>query len=399
MQSIYPVLMGARNADGSFAEFPFAELKRLPDTPSAATSSRAAKIMHMLGLPIDLIHDVRDLSVRDTVYTILRSQGCKLSTLDVSSAWQDQCASKLVLLLLREVRTLLESPLNLRTTRPCAEEMLEWLQECGLQKLSPVFTSTGLSSLEAVATISGERVRKLCRLYAQSRAHKSVNFDEDLYARFEVMRDRLKSSDLRARCMEVRLDRFVDNKVSWATDIYSTSAFEIGASHWLPQLSVSVLLGFNALLFAGNLQPQRRWQGKDRTALRWVDVYVYQVIYLVICLGLGAFSLLGYFLKRPLRGKNMLQNAILLASAITTLSPVVELAQILIGSHDAEWSFSLYLWNTQTRYSLFLYDLVWAILYFGTAFSARRRQEHAVFCDKRSLGTSASETCHSSSSL
>jgi hypothetical protein len=380
MQAIYPVLMGTRNADGSFAEFPFAELQRLPDTPSAATSSRAAKIMHMLGLPSDLIHDMRDLSVRDTVYTILRSQGCKLSTLDVSSAWQDQCASKLVLLLLREVRALLESPSNLRTTRPCAEEMLEWLQECGLQQLAPVFTSTGLSSLEAVATISGERVRKLCRLYAQSRAHKSVNFDEDLYARFEVMRDHLKSSDLRARCMEVRLDRFVDNKVSWATAINSTSAFEIGASHWLPQLATAALLGFNALLFLDNLQPQRHWQGKDRTHVRWVVVYVYQAIYLVIFMGLGAFLLLGYFLNRPLRGKNMLQNALLLASAIMTLSPVVELAQILIGSHDAEWSFSLYLWNTQMRYSIFLYDLAWSILYFGTGFIARRRQEHSVFC-------------------
>jgi hypothetical protein len=44
--AIYPVLMSERNADGSFAEFPFAELQRLPGTPSAATSSRAAKIMY-----------------------------------------------------------------------------------------------------------------------------------------------------------------------------------------------------------------------------------------------------------------------------------------------------------------------------------------------------------------
>jgi hypothetical protein len=44
--AIYPVLMSERNADGFFAEFPFAELQRLPETPSAATSSRAAKIMH-----------------------------------------------------------------------------------------------------------------------------------------------------------------------------------------------------------------------------------------------------------------------------------------------------------------------------------------------------------------
>ena len=159
--AIYHLLMSERNADGSFAEFPFAELQRLPGTPSAATSSRAAKIMHMLGLPSDLIHEMRVRSVRDTIYTNLRSQGCELSTLDVSSAWQ--CASKLVSLLLREVRILLDSPSTLITTRPCAEEMFEWLQTCRLHQLIPVFNNTGLSFLEAVATISGERVRELRR--------------------------------------------------------------------------------------------------------------------------------------------------------------------------------------------------------------------------------------------
>jgi hypothetical protein len=87
--AIYHLFMSERNADGFFAEFPFAELQILPGTPSAATSSRAAKIMHMLGLPSDLIHEMRVRSVRDTIYTNLRSQGCELSTLDVSSAWQD----------------------------------------------------------------------------------------------------------------------------------------------------------------------------------------------------------------------------------------------------------------------------------------------------------------------
>ena len=158
--AIYHLLMSERNADGSFAEFSFAELQRLPGTPCAATSSRAAKIMHMLGLPSDLIHEMRVRSVRDTIYTILRSQGCKLSTLDVSSAWQDQCGSKLVSLLLREVRILLDSPSTLITTRPCAEEMFEWLQTCRMHQPIPVFNNTGLSFLEPVATISGERVRE-----------------------------------------------------------------------------------------------------------------------------------------------------------------------------------------------------------------------------------------------
>jgi hypothetical protein len=68
--------------------------------------------------------------------------------------------------------------------------MFEWLQKCRLHQLIPVFINTGLSSLEAVATISGERVRELrhtpativsalersaiSRLYAKSRGTRII---------------------------------------------------------------------------------------------------------------------------------------------------------------------------------------------------------------------------------
>ena len=385
VQAIYPVLMGARNADGSFAEFPFAELQRLPGTPSAATSSRAAKIMHMLGLPSDLIHEMRVRSVRDTIYTILRSQGCKLSTLDVSSAWQDQCGSKLVSLLLREVRILLDSPSTLSATRPCAEELFLWLQKCRLHQLIPVFNNSGLSSLEAVATISGGRVRELCRLYAQSRTLESFKLDEDLYARFEVMRNRLKSSDLRSRSMKVRLDRFVDNKVSWAAAFSSTSAVEIAASSWIVQPFAGVVSCFFFLIATSYLKPQLHWRDYLRGLQR-----------LGLGVGGGAFVLVGYFLKRPLRGKNMLQCAFLLASAAFAVRPVVALAQSYFGSHDdPQLSFTLYLINTQTHifWSQFFVDLMWFVVLFGLWLALRRRQEVFVLWACAGLAVLGADEC------
>ena len=91
--------------------------------------------MNMLGLPPAVIEEMRDLSVRDIVYALLRSQGCKLSQLDVSSTWQDQCSAKILELLMREVKNLLEAPSSISRTRPGAEEMLQWLRESGLQPL------------------------------------------------------------------------------------------------------------------------------------------------------------------------------------------------------------------------------------------------------------------------
>ena len=377
VQAIYPVLVGMRQQDGSFAEFPFAELRRLPDKPSVATNARAAKIMAMLGLPQTIIDDMRNMSVREIVYAILRSQGCKLSQLEVSQTWQDQCATRILELLMREVRTLLDAPSAVSRTRPGAEEMLAWLRECGLQQLAPVCISSGLSSLEGMATISGRRLRELCTSYAQSRSACSVKFDEDLFARFDIMRGRLVKSDLRAKSMTIRLNRFVDNKVSWAAAFSSTSAVEIAASGWRGQIVCAVLCVFHFLLFAGNVEPNMSWQGKDRQVGRWTD-YQSLATYIVLTIGLAAFVVVGLFLARPFRAKGILQASVLLCAIMTLFSPVVEAAQLYLNKHDPHWSFSLYVWHRTSSggYSLmFFSDLSWCVLYFAIALAMRRRQE------------------------
>ena len=379
VQAIYPVLIGARKADDSFAEFPFSQLQRLPVTPSILTNTRAATIMKMLGLPRDLIDDMTKLSVREVIDMILRSQGCKLSGFDVSSAWQDECAVKVLKLLLREVHTLLDAPTTFSTTRPCADEMIHWLAECGLQQLESVFISSGLGSLQGVATISSQRLRELCLAFSETRPDATgLRFPEDLFARFEVARNRLKKYDLRARSMNVRLNRFVDNKVSWAAAFSSTSSVEIAASGWLPQIFVSLLLGFHVSLFIGNREPALKWQGHDRHVPRWAAVYVYQLVYLIMSVGLAMYILVGRFFARPYLAKNLLESACLTTAAVNALAPFVEFAQFYSGAHALGWSFSLYLWNTEVNagfYSLFLYEVVWSSLYCALALVIRRRQE------------------------
>ena len=373
VQAIYPLLVGERRQDGSYADFPFAQLALLPTRPSV-TNVRAAKIMNMLGLPPAVIEEMRDLSVRDIVYALLRSQGCKLSQLDVSSTWQDQCSAKILELLLREVKNLLEAPSSISRTRPGAEEMLQWLRESGLQPLSPVFIHAGLSNLQGLATISGQRLRELCVDFRAHGSSGTVKLDEDTYTRFEVMRDKLVKTDLRARSINVRLNRFVDNKVSWAAAFSSTSAAEIAASSWRPQFMVLLLLLLHMALFAANITPSKTWQGKERQTVRWASAYAYPLIYLALIIGLTGYFLIGLAFARPLRAKSLLQKAVMFAAALSALSPVMEALQLVAGSHDASWTFGQYLWNS--HYSLFVFqDLSWAVLYFALGLAMRRRQE------------------------
>jgi hypothetical protein len=382
VQAIYPLLIGQVKQDGSFEDFPFAELQRLPATPSIATNSRAAKIMQMLGLPQYLIDDMQKRSVREIVHMMLRNQGCKLSQLDLSSAWQEECAVKILELTLREVRTLQDLPSTFTKTRPCGEETLKWLRECGLQQLGPVFISSGLGSLEAVATIRGRRLRELCSNFAQSRpSGEFVFFDEDLFARFEIMRDKLKKRDIRSRSMRYRLNRFVDRKVSWAAAFSSTCACEIAASGWRPQFGVACLLCFHILLFVGNRDPALTWQGKEREVARWAQMYTYPAGYLVLIAGLWGFIVLGLFWERPLSARTLLQYACLSAAVLNLVSPFLEIAQVYMRAHDTSWSLGLYFWNTEAHskcYSLFVYEMIWVAIYFMLYWTLRGRQEYAV---------------------
>ena len=280
----------------------------------------------MLNVSDAVIHEMKARSVGDTVQAVLRCQGCKMSGLDASRAW-DQCSERVLGLVLQEIRTLQSKPLVFESSRPCAAEVRQWLRECGLQQLTPVFTSSGISSCEAVATISGQRVRELAAAFAQSNTSATLKITEDLVARFEISRDRLKRRDLRARSMRVRLDRFVDNRVSWAAAFSSTSAAEIAASSGQGQAAVAFLLLFHIYLFVGNLQPALVWQGRQRSVARWAQV-VYLLEYVVLIVGFSVFLFCGMVLKRPFAAKRAMQLSTLATAVLSMLAPAVEVAQV-----------------------------------------------------------------------
>ena len=327
VHAIFPLLLGPRRDDGSFGEFPFENLSRLPATPSHLTNARAEEILNMLNVSDTVIHEMKTRSVRDTVQEVLRCQGCKMSSLDASRAW-DQCGERVLALVLQEIGTLQSVPLAFESSRPCAAEMLQWLRECGLQQLTPVFTSSGLGSCEAVATISGQRVRELATAFAHSNPRASLKLTEDLFARFEISRDRLKRRDLRARSVRVRLDRFVDNRVSWAAAFSSTSAAEIAASSAQGQATVGILLLFHIYLFVGNVQPWFLWQGRERSVARWAQL-VYLLEYLALIVGLSAFEVCGVVLQRPFAAKRAMQMSTLATAVLSLFAPAAEVAQVV----------------------------------------------------------------------
>jgi len=143
-------------------------------------------------------------------------------------------------------------------------------------------------------------------------------------------------------------------------------------------ISLPVLL-FLLLLFSSNLSPSKTWQGQERQTVRWAKAYAYPLIYLVLCIGLAGYILIGLAFSRPYRAKNLLQRAILLAGALSALAPVIEALQLFTGRHDPSWTFGQYLWNLRTSgafYSLFVFqDLSWAVLNLALGLAFRRRQE------------------------
>lgn len=131
VQAIYPLLMGSIQTDGTYSPFPMADLDKLPSTPSYKTCDRAARVLTMMRMPADLIDDMRQRSVRNTVNMLLRHQGCHMADVKGSSAWTEQFACKVLEVMMREIRAQQDAPTNFQLRRPCALEMLEWLQETG----------------------------------------------------------------------------------------------------------------------------------------------------------------------------------------------------------------------------------------------------------------------------
>ena len=82
--------------------------------------------------------------------------------------------------------------------------------------------------------------------------------------------------------------------------------------------------------------------------MRWAKAYAYPLIYLVLCIGLAGYILIGLAFSRPYHAKSLLQRAILLAGALSSLALVIEALQLFTGRHDPSWTFGQYLWNLRT---------------------------------------------------
>jgi hypothetical protein len=192
VQAIYPLLMGSIQPDGAYSPFPMADLNMLPHTPSYKTCDGAARLMTMMRMPAELIDDMRQRSARNTVNMLLRHQECHIADLRGTSALTDLFAGKVLEMMMREIRVQQDAQNNFRLRQPCALEMLEWLHETSLQPLKEVFNASGLESLQVVATLSGSRLRELCLAFEETKPKEEVRFPEELFARFEIARDKLR---------------------------------------------------------------------------------------------------------------------------------------------------------------------------------------------------------------
>ena len=401
VQAIYPLLMGSIQPDGAYSLFPMADLDKLPNTPSYKTCDRAARLMTMMRMPAELIDDMRQRSVRNTVNMLLRHQGCHIADLRGTSALTDQFAGKVLEMMMREIRAQQDAPHIFRLRRPCALEMLEWLHETSLQPLKGVFIASGLESLQAVATLSGSRLRELCLAFEETKPKEEVKYPEELFARFEIARDKLRT-EVRSSSMTQRLHRFVDNRVSWATALWSTSAAEIATQNRFCAGLLCIFALVQFVLFYGSFLEDKDYGGRvDRTVARWSYIWAYRLSDIVSCLGLLLGAFVGFVLCRPYLACLYLRHMLLACLVLSVSAPFLELLQHHYALQDSSWTLSLYSWDvgnstclsasaddtdldtdvvappctSRLFYSILMYEIAWMILFASSFLALVRRQE------------------------
>ncbi|KAJ1474812.1 hypothetical protein T484DRAFT_1830917 [Baffinella frigidus] len=148
--AVLPVLIGPAHFSEDGGGF-----KTLSHEPSMATNARAGAILRQLGLSEDKVEAVMGQSVKQVVDEVLRNQGVQASEWGDVDGVQVECGTRVLRTVLQEIRRLRSDPKYFEVGTPMGSE------ESNLRSYAPLFVHHNLDSLEHVARLTSEELRKL----------------------------------------------------------------------------------------------------------------------------------------------------------------------------------------------------------------------------------------------
>jgi len=166
-RSILPILIGDKDRRGIYSPFPFENVQRLPDKPSAKTNEEAAHVLRKFGLDKAAM-EVGGMTIRGVTSRILSFQGVQLSNEGIHSKAVGSSAERILTIANKHIVECMEKFIDkgkgvkaFTNGTPCGFEVLAWLKENGLSRYIEAFAAERLDSLLHVSKLDRATVERI----------------------------------------------------------------------------------------------------------------------------------------------------------------------------------------------------------------------------------------------
>lgn len=256
VKCLLPIFMGQPRPTDNF---PWDNLRRLSDTPSAKTANRAAKILKSMGVDEGQIERMKAKSIRFIVGDMLAYQGVQLSNLKNTDEIETirECATRVLQAVRTRVSVMASKMSNFVSIFPNGHEVIDWMQENSITEFLPIFAKHDLNSLLLISKIDRQDAIDLFEEYSQMFNLKSKKPVKGNLMRLNYALDSL-TNDPRTKSLTKRLETFTDTNGSVLTVMFSKNSVEAMFSDTPGARLVSIsscLLLLIALVFNQGLSP------------------------------------------------------------------------------------------------------------------------------------------------
>ena len=338
LQSIYPIMVGKKLPNGTYENFDMSLIDKLPQRPSHKTNETAALILEMMGVEDREIREMKQRTVKQIVQMMLKHQGIIMtSDMAANGNIHDFLAHKIMDVIIRDIRILQYAPSEFAFKRPGGHEVLQWLCERSLLKLSRTFAEHDVDSSLKMSQLTEIDIHDMFREEVTAR-ESSIKLRKGMLTTLRAAIEELRKSKM-ANKYSTRLMEYRDSKTALGTAVWTSNSAEIACGKWQVQFIWICLAAifFNSAIDNLNGKMTKWRKGEPYGVILWAKC----IWYIPFWISNGFFFLKAAYegrYKTPHTARITLEKQIKRCIILLMLGLIAEIAQILFKQHDPEWT-------------------------------------------------------------
>ena len=221
--------------------------------------------------------EMKQRTVKQIVEMMFKYQGHKADLSDTATNGnvQDCWAHKILDVIIRDIRSLQHSPSEFAFKRPGGHEVLQWLCERNLLKLSRIFAEHDVDSLLKISKMTDVDIHVMFRPDGIAGVAPISKLTQGMLSTLRDAIEELRKSKM-ANKYSKRLFEYRDSKTALGTAVWTSNSAEIACGKWQVQFVLICLAAFFLNTAYDNLNGKKTmWRTKDYGVVLWVKCVWY----------------------------------------------------------------------------------------------------------------------------